>query len=561
MENQSNAAPAAAATENGANAAQEVSSTTQPLEPTKRSLRVQTWKKIQEGRVGIGSNSIFNRIPAFVDADKAAALLIQQEEFKKAHHIKVNIDRALHDFKEQALLANKTVYLPSTRDSSALCFKVEVPGDAPDEQKKVALRVQELQKYRTEIGLDSNLKLDLVVIGSVVVSRDGYRIGRGNGFADLDIGLLIELGAITPETVIATIVHDLQVVDTLPVNLFQKYDTPVDLIITPTEVIRVAKHLPRPAGVFWEVLSERRLKILPVLQQLKEREEKSGKAIALKEEDTDVEQHQNNRRRRGPMRRRFQRGNPGRTTSQTDNEQQVGGQDNAQKRAPRRKGRYINRRRRPTRSEGDQSGVEGGAKSEDRKQNEAGGGERRQKKKNRAPRDFCIKLTNLTRDIRVKDLKTELRKRECNPMSITWKGHFGKCFLHFGNRNGTPSTQDDIDKVLKSLNDLSLTITTGGGSGASAESTAADGGDAAAVTTEPVETATPVQTKTINVNVELIKFGAKKGTNAAGGNAGAGEDGNAGDGGALNGEDQTAAGNGADDTGAARIESVDTTTV
>ncbi|SPP88255.1 blast:Methenyltetrahydrofolate synthase domain-containing protein [Drosophila guanche] len=420
MENPSNADTAAAAAENGANTAQEVSSTTQPVEPTKRSLRVQTWKKIQEGKVGIGFNNIFNRIPAFVDADKAAALLIQEEEFKKAEHIKVNIDRALHDFKEQALLADKSVYLPSTRDSSALCLKVDVPADATEEQKKEALRVQDILKFRTEIGLESKLKLDLVVIGSVVVSREGYRIGRGNGFADLDIGLLIELGAITPDTVIATIVHDLQVVDTLPLDLFQKYDTPVDIIVTPTEVIRVAKRLPRPNGVFWEILSERRLKILPVLQQLKEQEEKSGKTIVLKSEDTDVEQHQNNRRRRGPLRRRFQRGNPGRTTSQTDNEQQG---ENTQKRAPRRKGRFVNRRRRTTKSEGDQSAVEGGAKSEDRKFDEGGAGERRQtKKKNRGPRDFCVKLTNLTRDIRVKDLKSELRKRECNPMSIAWKG-------------------------------------------------------------------------------------------------------------------------------------------
>ncbi|KAH8295192.1 hypothetical protein KR018_008449 [Drosophila ironensis] len=554
MENQSNAAPAAAAdaAENGANTAQEVSSTTQPIEPTKRSLRVQTWKKIREGKVGIRFNNIFNRIPAFVDADKAAALLINEEEFKKAEHIKVNIDRALHDFKEQALLADKSVYLPSTRDSSALCLKVDVPTDATEEQKKEALRVQDIQKFRSEIGLDNGLKLDMVVIGSVVVSRDGYRIGRGNGFADLDIGLLIEIGAITPQTVIATIVHDLQVLDTLPLNLFQKYDTPVDIIVTPTEVIRVAKRLPRPNGVFWELLSERRLKILPVLQQLKDREEKAGKSISLKEEDTDVEQHQNNRRRRGPLRRRFQRGNPGRTTSQTDNEQQG---ETTQKRTPRRKGRFVNRRRRTTKSEGEQSGVEGGAKSEDRKFDEAGAGERRPKRnRNRGPVDFCIKLTNLTRDIRVKDLKTELRKRECNPMSISWKGHFGKCFLHFGNRNGIPSTQDDVDKVLKSLNDLSLTITTGGESAqVPAPGTEGD----VAVKAEPADSAAQAQTKTINVNVELFKFGTK-GVSSTGANASAGEEGNAA-GGTPNGTEAGLVGGG--DAGGARIESVDTTTV
>ncbi|KAL7725067.1 hypothetical protein ACLKA6_010341 [Drosophila palustris] len=63
--------------------------------------------------------------------------------------------------------------------------------------------------------------------------------------------------------------------------------------------------------------------------------------------------------------------------------------------------------------------------------------------KNETPRDFCVKLSNLTRDIRFKDLKTELRKRECNPLAITWKGHFRKCFLHFGNHNGGPNTQED----------------------------------------------------------------------------------------------------------------------
>ena len=62
--------------------------------------------------------------------------------------------------------------------------------------------------------------------------------------------------------------------DNLPLNLFQKYDTPVDIIVTPTEVIRVSKRLPRPTGIVWELLSERRLKIVPILQKIKENDEK-----------------------------------------------------------------------------------------------------------------------------------------------------------------------------------------------------------------------------------------------------------------------------------------------
>lgn len=189
----------------------------------------------------------------------------------------------------------------------------------------------------------------MVIIGSVVVSRDGYRIGRGNGFNDLDIGLLIELGSITPNTLIVTLVHDIQVVDNLPTNLFQKHDTPVDMIVTPTEVIRVAKRLPRPTGLHWELLSERRLKIVPVLEVLKEVQEKEGKIITLKEVDTDIEQGRN--RRRFPQRRRFGgRRFQRRAVSQNNatDQQQQGDDAQQQKRTPSRRRRFVNRRRRPT---------------------------------------------------------------------------------------------------------------------------------------------------------------------------------------------------------------------
>lgn len=101
--------------------------------------------------------------------------------------------------------------------------------------------------------------------------------------------------------------------------------------------------------------------------------------------------------------------------------------------------------------------------------------------------------------------------------------------MHFGNRNGTPSTEDEINKVLKSLNDLSLTVT-GGGVGAG-NASGAEG-----------DVAQPQQTKTVTVNVELLKFDEKK----AEGGSGATANGDAAAGG---------------DAGAARIESVDTTTV
>lgn len=55
------------------------------------------------------------------------------------------------------------------------------------------------------------MKLDLLVIGSCAVSKEGHRIGRGNGYVDLDFGILKHLGIVTPKTLIVTTVHDCQV--------------------------------------------------------------------------------------------------------------------------------------------------------------------------------------------------------------------------------------------------------------------------------------------------------------------------------------------------------------
>lgn len=46
------------------------------------------------------------------------------------------------------------------------------------------------------------------------------------------------------------------------------------MIVTPTAVFRVEKRLTRPTGIYWSHLSERRLGIVPILQTLKENEEK-----------------------------------------------------------------------------------------------------------------------------------------------------------------------------------------------------------------------------------------------------------------------------------------------
>lgn len=102
----------------------------------------------------------------------------------------------------------------------------------------------------------------------------GYRIGKGKGFADLEFGILSQMKAVNQDTIVVTTVHDTQVFDRLPAELFQAYDVPVDIIVTPTQVIHVEKRLPKPNGIIWNILSQRRIDLMPVLKALREIDEK-----------------------------------------------------------------------------------------------------------------------------------------------------------------------------------------------------------------------------------------------------------------------------------------------
>ena len=107
------------------------------------------------------------------------------------------------------------------------------------------------------IPIEEKLRIDLVVLGSVAVDKLGRRIGKGEGFADLEFALAAShhQAAVGQDTVVVTSVHDCQVFDELPPNLFQSHDVPVDIIVTPTQVIRVEKRLAKPVGIIWKLLT------------------------------------------------------------------------------------------------------------------------------------------------------------------------------------------------------------------------------------------------------------------------------------------------------------------
>ena len=51
-------------------------------------------------------------------------------------------------------------------------------------------------------------QIDLVVVASVAVATNGVRLGKGLGSAELEWGILVELGVVSDRTLVLTTVHE-----------------------------------------------------------------------------------------------------------------------------------------------------------------------------------------------------------------------------------------------------------------------------------------------------------------------------------------------------------------
>jgi 5-formyltetrahydrofolate cyclo-ligase len=86
-------------------------------------------------------------------------------------------------------------------------------------------------KFGKAVSLRSLSEIDLVITGCVAVDLRGFRLGKGGGYGDKEISLLRRL---SPRAPIATTVHELQLVEQVPVEV---WDRQVDIIATPKRVI------------------------------------------------------------------------------------------------------------------------------------------------------------------------------------------------------------------------------------------------------------------------------------------------------------------------------------
>jgi 5-formyltetrahydrofolate cyclo-ligase len=171
--------------------------------------------------------------------------------------------------RQRALEDGKTVFMAVPRLAGPEPFFRLDPESLPVSARQAA-SIKGASRHGRLVALDELQPVDLAVVGCVAVSADGARLGKGGGFSDLEYALAREAGLIDAHTVMATTVHERQVLANgrIPVT---GHDFRLDLIVTPERVIECRqgrRHRRSDGAIRWEELTEEKIAAIPVLRAL-----------------------------------------------------------------------------------------------------------------------------------------------------------------------------------------------------------------------------------------------------------------------------------------------------
>ncbi|NXI37722.1 MTHSD protein, partial [Galbula dea] len=257
---------------------------------SKWDVREKVWDYLESSGLADFPRPVHRRIPNFKGSYQACCSLKELDVFKRAHEIKVDPDKPLEGARLAALQARKILLVPTPRLRTGLFNKIVPPPGATKEILRVCATAQGIKEYSVPVDLDGKAQVDLVVVGSVAVSEQGWRIGKGEGYADMEYAMMVSMGAVQEDTPVITIVHDCQVVD-IAEELLGDHDLTVDYILTPTRTIKTHCKRPKPQGIIWHkarALSYEMLEKIPILKNLRYREKQAGKDVTLQEEHSSL---------------------------------------------------------------------------------------------------------------------------------------------------------------------------------------------------------------------------------------------------------------------------------
>ncbi|MFC4077582.1 5-formyltetrahydrofolate cyclo-ligase [Salinithrix halophila] len=228
----------------------------------KQVIRERVWARMEKERVGRFPFPLQGRIPNFKGAERASDQVAQMEIYRNAKTVKVNPDSPQLPLRAQVLRDGKTLLVPTPRLKAG--FIQVLPESVPSGEERKAASLSHIHRYGRELPLKELPRIDLIVIGSVAVNRDGRRVGKGEGYADREYAIIQELG--NPPVPVISTVHPLQLLEEeIPI---QSFDLTVDWIATEDNVFETKSPFPKPTGIDWERVTEKERREMPVLTEI-----------------------------------------------------------------------------------------------------------------------------------------------------------------------------------------------------------------------------------------------------------------------------------------------------
>ena len=243
----------------------------------KAAIRMKIWSMMEEkDLLKEYPTSCFNRIPNFKQCGIAAEKLSRLKEFSRAKCIKINPSMAQMHLRYLTLQKRKILYVPSPALGDEFVLEIDPSKLTEKWHLKRASSKAGAKELGRAVSIDEKIKIDLFVVASVACSSNGVRLGKGLGYAEIEWGIFHTMMAVNHRTIVATTVHDSQVLDEkeLPTSILSPHDLPVDIIVTPTRIINVRRKLPKPTqGILWDLITEEQLDAIPVLKELQRQQQ------------------------------------------------------------------------------------------------------------------------------------------------------------------------------------------------------------------------------------------------------------------------------------------------
>jgi len=206
----------------------------------------------------------YGRIPNFKNAKKCADLLRKMEIWKNAKVLKINPDSPQYWVRYYCLCDRKILVMPTPRLREG--FLLLEPQTIPESEYRYAAKIKGAFMWGKKVKPWDLPEIDLIVEGSVAVTLKGARIGKGEGYGEIEYAILRQFGKVKEETPIVTTIHNLQIVDDFEID---EWDVPVDYIVLPDKIIETRTKIKRPEGILWDKLKKEKLEEIPLLREIR----------------------------------------------------------------------------------------------------------------------------------------------------------------------------------------------------------------------------------------------------------------------------------------------------